>query len=114
MRRSCEAATSVEYSATVQYGASIPYTEAVVARAVPHRWKGQLSSAGSVAQEYQGKLFRSREHRLLVPDNFPYGCHRRLWIRGYSAELLVALPAELLTTTWKDAPLSEEVVGGVV
>jgi hypothetical protein len=31
-------------------------------------WKDQLSSAGSVGQSILGKLFRSREHWLLVPD----------------------------------------------
>ena len=31
-------------------------------------WKNQLGSAGSLAQEYLGKLFRSREHWKLVPD----------------------------------------------
>src|SRR5271168_5355028 len=31
-------------------------------------WKGQLGSAGSVGQANLGKLFRSREHWLLVPD----------------------------------------------
>jgi PKD repeat protein len=31
-------------------------------------WQSQLGSAGSVSQEYQGRLFRSREHWLLVPD----------------------------------------------
>jgi hypothetical protein len=31
-------------------------------------WKSQLGSAGSLAQEYLGKLFRSREHWKLVPD----------------------------------------------
>jgi hypothetical protein len=31
-------------------------------------WKSQLSSAGSLAQEYLGKLFRSRAHWKLVPD----------------------------------------------
>ena len=31
-------------------------------------WQSQLSSTGSLAQEYQGRLFRSRENWLLVPD----------------------------------------------
>ena len=31
-------------------------------------WQSQLSSTDSVAQEYMGKLFRTREHWLLVPD----------------------------------------------
>jgi len=31
-------------------------------------WQSQLTSVGSMAQEYLGKLFRSREHWLLVPD----------------------------------------------
>jgi hypothetical protein len=31
-------------------------------------WQSQLGSAGSVSQEYQGRLFSSREHWLLVPD----------------------------------------------
>jgi Protein of unknown function (DUF4038)/Putative collagen-binding domain of a collagenase/Immunoglobulin domain len=31
-------------------------------------WQSQLSSVGSVSQEYQGRLFSSREHWLLVPD----------------------------------------------
>jgi Protein of unknown function (DUF4038)/Putative collagen-binding domain of a collagenase len=31
-------------------------------------WQSQLSSNGSVAESYQGQLFRSREHWLLVPD----------------------------------------------
>ncbi len=31
-------------------------------------WQSQLSSAGSLAEEYQGQLFRSRENWLLVPD----------------------------------------------
>ena len=31
-------------------------------------WQSQLSSSGSVSQEYQGRLFRSREHWLLAPD----------------------------------------------
>jgi hypothetical protein len=31
-------------------------------------WKGQLDSAGSISQEWFGKLFRSREHWKLVPD----------------------------------------------
>lgn len=31
-------------------------------------WETQLSSIGSVSQEWQAKLFRSREHWLLVPD----------------------------------------------
>ena len=34
----------------------------------PPTWQSQLSSVGSVSQEYQGLLFRSREHWLLVPD----------------------------------------------
>lgn len=40
--------------------------------AVPCRsdksWKSELGSAGSVGQSWFGKLFRSREHWLLVPD----------------------------------------------
>jgi hypothetical protein len=31
-------------------------------------WQSQLTSAGSISQEYQGRLFSSREHWLLVPD----------------------------------------------
>jgi hypothetical protein len=31
-------------------------------------WQSQLGSAGSLSQEYQGRLFSSREHWLLVPD----------------------------------------------
>jgi hypothetical protein len=31
-------------------------------------WQSQLTSAGSLAQEYLGALFRSREHWKLVPD----------------------------------------------
>ena len=31
-------------------------------------WQSQLSSVGSVSEEYQGRLFSSREHWLLVPD----------------------------------------------
>jgi len=31
-------------------------------------WQSQLDSAGSVAEQYQGKLFSSREHWKLVPD----------------------------------------------
>ena len=31
-------------------------------------WKSELSSAGSIGQSWFGKLFRSREHWLLVPD----------------------------------------------
>ena len=31
-------------------------------------WQSQLTSPGSLAQEYQGNLFRSREHWKLVPD----------------------------------------------
>jgi hypothetical protein len=31
-------------------------------------WQSQLSSPGSVAMSWQGKLFSSREHWLLVPD----------------------------------------------
>jgi hypothetical protein len=31
-------------------------------------WRSQLGSAGSLSQEYQGRLFSSREHWLLVPD----------------------------------------------
>jgi hypothetical protein len=31
-------------------------------------WQSQLSSVASVAQEYMGKLFRTREHWLLAPD----------------------------------------------
>ena len=31
-------------------------------------WKSELGSAGSVGQSWFGKLFRSREHWLLVPD----------------------------------------------
>jgi hypothetical protein len=31
-------------------------------------WRSQLSSAGSLTEEYQGRLFRSRENWLLVPD----------------------------------------------
>ena len=31
-------------------------------------WQTELSSPGSVSQEYQGRLFSSREHWLLVPD----------------------------------------------
>ena len=31
-------------------------------------WHSQLGSPGSLSQEYQGRLFSSREHWLLVPD----------------------------------------------
>jgi hypothetical protein len=31
-------------------------------------WQSQLGSVGSVSEEYQGRLFSSREHWLLVPD----------------------------------------------
>src|SRR5580692_6717257 len=31
-------------------------------------WQSQLDSPGSLAQEYLGQLFRSREHWLMVPD----------------------------------------------
>ncbi|MGA8223694.1 MAG: DUF4038 domain-containing protein, partial [Candidatus Acidiferrales bacterium] len=31
-------------------------------------WQSQLTSTGSLTQSYQGKLFSSREHWLLVPD----------------------------------------------
>ena len=31
-------------------------------------WQGQLGSVGSTGQEIMGRLFRSREHWLLVPD----------------------------------------------
>jgi hypothetical protein len=37
-------------------------------KAPPDPWKAQLGSAGSVGQSNLGKLFRSREHWLLVPD----------------------------------------------
>lgn len=48
------------------------FGEANPASAVPCRtdksWKSELGSPGSVGQSWFGKLFRSREHWLLVPD----------------------------------------------
>jgi len=34
----------------------------------PPTWQTELSSIGSLSQEYMGQLFRSREHWLMVPD----------------------------------------------
>jgi len=34
----------------------------------PPTWQTELSSIGSVSQQYMGQLFRSREHWLMVPD----------------------------------------------
>jgi Protein of unknown function (DUF4038)/Putative collagen-binding domain of a collagenase len=38
------------------------------AKASDPTWKSQLASKGSIGQMYMGKLFRSREHWLMVPD----------------------------------------------
>jgi hypothetical protein len=64
------------------------FNETNPASAVPCRndltWQNQLSSAGSVGQSWFGKLFRSREHWLLVPDIkhtvavAGYGCGSKL------------------------------------
>jgi hypothetical protein len=64
------------------------FNETDPSSAVPCRndltWQSQLSSAGSVAQSWFGKLFRSREHWLLVPDIkhtvvvAGYGCGSKL------------------------------------
>jgi hypothetical protein len=45
-----------------------------------HPWKGQLGSVGSVGQSILGKLFRSREHWLLVPD-----IHHTVMTAGYDS-----------------------------
>jgi hypothetical protein len=49
-------------------------------RAPSDPWKGQLGSAGSVGQSILGKLFRSREHWLLVPD-----MHHSVMTAGYDS-----------------------------
>ena len=51
-------------------------------------WESQLSSAGSVAQSYQGGLFRSREHWLLVPD-----INHNVVTAGYGSGLTITTAA---------------------
>jgi hypothetical protein len=55
-------------------------------------WQSQLSSAGSVSQQWMGKLFRSREHWLLVPD-----INHTVATAGYGS--LGTWPQTTLTTT---------------
>jgi hypothetical protein len=49
-------------------------------QALSDPWKDQLGSAGSVGQSILGKLFRSREHWLLVPD-----IHHSVMTAGYDS-----------------------------
>ena len=51
-------------------------------------WQTELSSPGSVSQEYQGRLFRSREHWLLVPD-----INHTVVTAGYGSGLTVTTAA---------------------
>ena len=51
-------------------------------------WETELSSAGSASQEYQGRLFRSREHWLLVPD-----INHTVVTAGYGSGLTVTTAA---------------------
>jgi hypothetical protein len=54
-------------------------------------WKGQLGSVGSVGQSILGKLFRSREHWLLVPD-----VHHTVMTAGYDSRPSLDLAKEHL------------------
>ena len=51
-------------------------------------WQSELSSPGSVSQEYQGRLFSSREHWLLVPD-----INHTVVTTGYGSGLTVTTAA---------------------
>ena len=51
-------------------------------------WETELSSAGSASQGYQGSLFRSREHWLLVPD-----INHTVVTAGYGSGLTVTTAA---------------------
>jgi hypothetical protein len=55
-------------------------------------WQSQLSSAGSVSQEWMGKLFSSREHWKMVPD-----INHTVVTAGYGS--LGTWPQTTLTTT---------------
>ena len=51
-------------------------------------WQTELSSPGSVSQQYQGRLFSSREHWLLVPD-----INHTVVTAGYGSGLTVTTTA---------------------
>jgi hypothetical protein len=51
-------------------------------------WQSQLASPGSISQEYQGRLFSSREHWLLVPD-----INHAVVTAGYGSGLTVTTAA---------------------
>ena len=51
-------------------------------------WQSELSSPGSVSQQYQGRLFSSREHWLLVPD-----INHAVVTAGYGSGLTVTTAA---------------------
>ena len=51
-------------------------------------WQTELSSPGSVSQQYQGRLFSSREHWLLVPD-----INHTVVTAGYGSGLTVTTAA---------------------
>jgi Protein of unknown function (DUF4038)/Putative collagen-binding domain of a collagenase len=62
-------------------------------------WKGQLGSVGSVGQSILGKLFRSREHWLLVPD-----IHHRVLTAGYDSRPSLDLAKERLRSVVYQVP----------
>jgi Protein of unknown function (DUF4038)/Putative collagen-binding domain of a collagenase/Putative Ig domain len=49
-------------------------------------WQTELSSVGSLSQEYMGQLFRSREHWLMVPD-----IHHTYLTAGYGSGLTTSV-----------------------
>jgi hypothetical protein len=62
-------------------------------------WKSQLSSAGSVAEMYLGKLFRSREHWRLVPD-----IDHTVMIAGYDSRSFLSSSRESLRSFVRGVP----------
>jgi hypothetical protein len=62
-------------------------------------WKGQLGSVGSVGQSILGKLFRSREHWLLVSD-----VHHTVMTAGYDSRPSLDLAKEHLRSVVYQLP----------
>lgn len=58
-------------------------------------WKTQLGSPGSVSQEWLGKLFQSREHWKLVPDD-----RHTVMTAGYDQTPLLSLAKESIRSVW--------------
>jgi hypothetical protein len=62
-------------------------------------WKNQLGAAGSVGQEWLGKLFRSREHWKLIPD-----INHTVMTAGYDPRAASTVAGEAVRSSVKQQP----------